>query len=51
MLDDAINYLVSLISEGMEYPDAEWKTIRKFQLSNDDAQELREMYDYYHREE
>jgi hypothetical protein len=38
----ALDYLKKLISEGWEYPDAEFKAARKFGISADD---LRDDYD------
>ena len=44
MMTQALNYLISLINSGMEYPDAEWKTAQKFKVS---AADLCEAYDDY----
>lgn len=37
-----LDYLNDLIAKGIEYPDAEWKTSRKFGIK---AEILREQYD------
>jgi hypothetical protein len=39
----AFDYLSDLIDKGMEYPDAEWKAWRKFNVESDD---LRALYDH-----
>lgn len=44
MLDDALDYLKKLIAEGVEYPDAEWRAVSKFDLDASEAEELRERY-------
>lgn len=41
-MQQAYEYMVSLVGSGVEYPDAEWKAASKFGVSCD---ELREMYD------
>lgn len=41
-LDKALDYLLSLVARGVEYPDAEFSAACKF---NVDSDELREMYD------
>lgn len=41
-MQQAYDYMISLIASGVEYPDAEWKAAKKFGVSGD---ELREMYD------
>ncbi len=38
----AFDYMIKLINDGYEYPDAEWKASNQFNVSSD---ELREMYD------
>ena len=38
----ALKYLVSLIEQGYEYPDAEWKASQKYNVSPD---KLRDLYD------
>lgn len=35
----ACEYLCSLITQGMEYPDAQWKAAQKYHVSADDLQE------------
>lgn len=42
MQEQALDYLITLIQSGYEYPDAEWKASQKFGISCD---ELRELYD------
>ena len=39
---NALNYLVMLIEQGYEYPDAEWKASQKYNVP---AEELRDLYD------
>lgn len=41
-LDKAFNYLIELMDDGAEYPDAELLASMKFRVSVD---ELRELYD------
>jgi hypothetical protein len=41
-MQQAYDYMILLISSGVEYPDAEWKAAHKFGVSSD---ELRNMYD------
>lgn len=41
-LDKALDYLVSLVARGVEYPEAEIATLI---IYNVDAEELRNMYD------
>lgn len=41
-MTDAIDYLISLINDGWEYPDAEYKAAKKFGV---DCDELRQCYD------
>ena len=38
----AFDYMIKLINNGYEYPDAEWKASSKFNVPSD---ELKEMYD------
>jgi hypothetical protein len=42
MLDRAYTYLLSLINQGVEYPDAEYRAATKFNVSQTC---LRRMYD------
>ena len=35
----ACEYLCSLITQGIEYPDAQWKAAQKYHVSADDLQE------------
>ena len=41
-LDAAYAYMLALIEDGMEYPEAQWKAAHKFHVS---ADALQEMYD------
>lgn len=41
-LDQALEYLNQLVAGGVEYPDAEWKAVRRFGVSQD---ALAEAYD------
>jgi hypothetical protein len=41
-MSNALAYLIELVEDGMEYPDAEFKAARKFQVP---ADELRDDYD------
>lgn len=43
-LANALNYLLSLIQQGWEYPDAEWKAASTHTVSSD---ALRDAYDTY----
>jgi len=42
MIPLALDYLNELIEDGMEFPDATWKVIQRFDMS---VQELKELYD------
>ena len=41
-MDEALAYLIERVEAGTEYPDAEFKAVRRFQVS---ADELRAAYD------
>jgi hypothetical protein len=41
-MSDALAYLLTLITDGIEFPDAVWKTTQKFRVS---AEALTEEYD------
>ncbi len=41
-LNAAYAYMLALIEDGMEYPEAQWKAAHKFHVS---ADALQEMYD------
>ncbi|MNF20813.1 hypothetical protein D3C87_616150 [compost metagenome] len=41
-MDGALEYLIQLIDDGYEYPDAQYKASQKFKVS---AEELQERYD------
>lgn len=41
-LESAFSYMISLIDEGYEYPDAQWKAAYKFSV---DCSELEQLYD------
>jgi hypothetical protein len=43
-MDRALTFLLLLIQDGVEYPDAEWKAASKFQVGSD---ALRRAYDNY----
>jgi hypothetical protein len=42
MMGEALEYLIQLIHDGVEYPDAEYKAVKKYGVS---ADELRACYD------
>jgi hypothetical protein len=42
LVNDAYLYLLELIEQGVEYPDAEFKAAERFDV---DASDIREMYD------
>lgn len=44
-MSEALDYLLKLVDEGMEYPDAEWKASRRFSVP---AGDLRTDYDLHH---
>lgn len=46
-LDTALQYLLQLIDEGVEYPDAEWKATQRHNVP---ADMLRQAYDDNHKE-
>lgn len=41
-MSDALAYMVELIADGMEFPDAQWKASQRYKVS---ADELTEEYD------
>lgn len=41
-MDGALEYLIQLIDDGYEYPDAQYKASQKFKVS---SEELQERYD------
>jgi len=44
-VSEALEHLNGLIADGVEYPDAEYLTAKRFRV---DADELREAYDTWH---
>lgn len=45
IMEKALNMLNELISEGKEFPDAEWKVCKTFLLSEKQMTKLVELYD------
>jgi hypothetical protein len=39
-IDEAFEYMLKLIDEGVEYPDAQWKASSKFAVNGDTLQAM-----------